>query len=270
MKKIYIISIAIFLVLILDSIITYQNIFIVTPIETIYEKSNEELPHVGLIFNENKYYEIDDFAYFSNTNFTNSETNLYKEALSNYRIPNHKLYNYSLYLNRLNESLDYSNLQKLPRYKKYGKMPSNYLILKKDLPSNPSIILCYYEDLSDEIDSWQIFLRDDFNIDMLPTIENATVREIRIIYDINNVYVLNNKEKTSIISAIRQHSEEKIIDLFLKNFINNNIKNIIELEIEYENSPFIQYVGYYDVNNNYFAWKDTVTVSTQSGGGSVS
>ncbi len=31
-------------------------------------------------------------------------------------------------------------------------------------------------------------------------------------------------------------------------------KNIIDLEIAYENSPFVQYVGYYDIDSSQFTF----------------
>lgn len=118
------------------------------------------------------------------------------------------------------------------------------------------MIFKYDEALNGEIAYWTIFLRYDFNLNMLPTIDNATVSEIRVLYGANDSYVLNSQEEATVISAMQQNSKEKIEELFSKSLVKDNINNTIELEIEYENSPFVQSVGLYVVNEHQFVFSE--------------
>ncbi len=234
--------------------------FSVYIMETFYEREDGKALRFGLTLNGKNYYEVDDFFYYVKDK--SDEARTYREHLERYRAPMHKGDAYTPYLVELGEVFDYSALPELPKHKDYIKITHDFYILKTDSPENPIVIFKRFDDLSGEVDSWAVYLREDFSVAMLPTPENAKIKEIRILYNgIEDVYVLNEQEKQRLLEALNKHSAEEIKNLFSQEFKIENSETKIELEIEYENSPFIQYVGYYSEYVNRFWWAGDDSVS---------
>lgn len=255
MRKFFKIVLCLFAVVVLffGAIEIDCRFFSVYVMETFYEREDGKALRFGLTLNGKNYYEVDDFSYYVKDK--SDEARTYREHLERYRVPMDTLDAYTPYLVELGEVFDYSALPELPKHKDYIKITHDFYILKTDSPENPIVIFRGFDDLSGEVDSWAIYLREDFSVSMLPTIVSATIKEIRIFYNgIEDVYVLNEQEKQRLLEALNKYSAEEIGNLFSQEFKIENSETKMELEIEYENSPFIQYVGYYSEYSNQFVF----------------
>ena len=113
-----------------------------------------------------------------------------------------------------------------------------------------------YEEMGGHV-NWIYYLREDFDLSRLPTVENSVVKEIRIVYGDDDICFLGDQEKQAMLNGIKSHSSSEIEVLFSTMLLNETEETIIDLEIVYENSPFVQHVGYYNANSNQFFFSNT-------------
>lgn len=257
MKKTHgILCIIVIVALVIATAIIYQTEFQVPLIETIYEKNSGELSHIGLIYNGQTYYGIDDFTYFikdiEEMRFEKDRENLF----NNYCIPQARNEADKNYFSVLHELIDTDDFPALPKYKSYSKISDDYMILKADSYLNPIFIFKRYEEIGGHV-NWIYYLREDFDLSQLPTVENSAVKEIRIVYGDDDIYILGDQEKQAMLNGIKNHSSGEIEVLFSTMLLNETEETIINLEIVYENSPLVQYVGYYNTNSNQFFFSNT-------------